>query len=204
MSKENKKSILIAVPCFGANIDSHTAGAIYASGIVLQEKGIKTGLYFVNNESFIPSARNQIAYEFLASDFTHLMSIDADIGFQPQDILALLEMDKEFCAATYNAKTKESRPTVVYSPTTHEPEYIGMGFVLLKKSVFEKIAPITEKLISPNSWGNVEYYNFFGPIIKDKAILTDDFAFCERWKKVNGKIYLNEKIKLIHYGKYGY
>lgn len=203
MKQKQQFSILIATPCYNASIDSNTAGAIYASGLLLKDKGIKNGLYFVNNESYITSARNRIAYEFLTSDFTHLMCIDADIGFQPTDILSLLEMGKEFAAATYSTKNKNSRPTVVFSPQK-EVEYIGMGFVLLKKSVFEKIAPTTEKLISPATWGNVWYYNFFGPIIKDNVLLTEDFSFCQRWRNVGGKIYLNEKIKLIHYGKFGY
>jgi hypothetical protein len=48
--------------------------------------------YFLFNESLIQRARNYIVDEFLRSDCTHLLFIDADIGFDPRDALALLAL----------------------------------------------------------------------------------------------------------------
>jgi hypothetical protein len=54
-----------------------------AYGIELQE-------YFLFNESLVQRARNYVVDEFLRSNCTHLMFIDADIGFNAKDVLSLL------------------------------------------------------------------------------------------------------------------
>ncbi len=43
------------------------------------------GLLYMNkvNDSVVANARNNLAHQFLESQATHLMWIDADIGFNP-------------------------------------------------------------------------------------------------------------------------
>jgi hypothetical protein len=52
-------------------------------------------LYYLFNESLITRARNYCCDEFMRSDATHLMFIDSDIGFNPQDVIALLAMQSD-------------------------------------------------------------------------------------------------------------
>jgi len=52
--------------------------------------GIPLQFYFLFNESLITRARNYCADEFMRSDATHLMFIDSDIGFDANDVIALL------------------------------------------------------------------------------------------------------------------
>ncbi len=56
---------------------------------------IKLVTYFLFNESLIPRARAYCCDEFMRSDCTHMMFIDSDIGFQSQDVLALLALASE-------------------------------------------------------------------------------------------------------------
>jgi hypothetical protein len=57
--------------------------------------GVALQMYFLFNESLIPRARNYCCDEFVRSDATHMMFIDADIGFNPQDVIALLALQSD-------------------------------------------------------------------------------------------------------------
>jgi hypothetical protein len=57
--------------------------------------GIGLNMYFLFNESLITRARNYCCDEFVRSDCTHMMFIDSDIGFNPQDVLALLALQSD-------------------------------------------------------------------------------------------------------------
>jgi hypothetical protein len=47
------------------------------------------------NESLITRARNYCCDEFMRSDANHLMFVDSDIGFNPQDIIALMALQSQ-------------------------------------------------------------------------------------------------------------
>jgi hypothetical protein len=54
--------------------------------------GIEMKTYFLYNESLITRARNYCSDEFLRSDCTHMLFIDSDIGFDPNDVIAMLAL----------------------------------------------------------------------------------------------------------------
>ena len=99
------KKIFVGTPMYGGSclgmymkscLDLQSAAAQY---------GVEIKFSFLFNESLIQRARNYIVDEFLRSDCTHLMFIDADIGFNPIDIIAMLAMDKDIMGAPYPKKT---------------------------------------------------------------------------------------------------
>jgi hypothetical protein len=59
---------------------------------------------YMMNESLITRARNGMAYDFMQSDATHLMFIDADITFDPKDIVRMIDADKDIICGLYPKK----------------------------------------------------------------------------------------------------
>jgi hypothetical protein len=90
-----KKKLFLAVPMYGGVCSGMFARSIADLSALCVHYGIALQMYFLFNESLIPRARNYCCDEFVRSDATHMMFIDADIGFNPQDVIALLALQSD-------------------------------------------------------------------------------------------------------------
>ena len=165
-----KHCVLIATPMYGGMCTGSYTSSMMRTAPVLSYHGI--GMYYVHlvNESLVTRARNTCADEFLKTDATHLLFIDADIGFNPEDIPKMLERDVDIICGLYPKKEinwprvasavqrgvppqdlinhagsvvvnmVEDKPTFVDNGQLLEIQNGGTGFMLIKRKVFEKLA----------------------------------------------------------------
>ena len=104
-----KRKIMIATPMYGGMCGGQYTRAMIEFQKVCSEYEIQSEFFFLFNESLITRARNYCVDEFMRSDYTHLMFVDADIGFNPHDVLALAaiadpETDKDIVCGAYPKK----------------------------------------------------------------------------------------------------
>jgi hypothetical protein len=100
-----KRKLFVATPMYGG----HCHGMYMKSSLdlqgICQQYGIDVRFSFIFNESLITRARNYLVDEFLRSGFTHMLFLDADIHYNPQDVIALLALDKDVAGAPYPKKS---------------------------------------------------------------------------------------------------
>jgi hypothetical protein len=96
--------LFIATPMYGGMCTGHYTQAILQLQGLCQQNRIDMAASFMFNESLITRARNSLVHGFLKSGFTHLMFIDADIRFNPNDIMAMLLANKEVICGIYPKK----------------------------------------------------------------------------------------------------
>ena len=99
-----QKTLFIATPMYGGLCNgSYTLGMLLMPG-VLGGAGVGMQYAHMMNESLITRARNSLTHDFLASKCTHMMFIDADIGFNPNDIIPMIAADKDVICGLYPKK----------------------------------------------------------------------------------------------------
>lgn len=105
LNKLRKNKLLIATPMYGGNCTGGYTRSVLDLQAYFSSQGIQTVFSFLFNESLITRARNYLVDEFLRSDCTHLLFIDSDIDFNPQDVLVLMHLDKDVAGAPYPKKS---------------------------------------------------------------------------------------------------
>lgn len=100
-----KNKIMIATPMYGGQCFGVYAKSCIDLANKCSNYKIPIKFHYLFNESLITRARNYLVDEFLRSDFTHLVFIDSDINFNPNDVLALVALDKDIVAGPYPKKT---------------------------------------------------------------------------------------------------
>ena len=87
-----KRSLFIATPMYGGQCAGmFTKSSNDLSALCMHYK-IPAKFYYLFNESLITRARNYCVDEFLRSDCTHMIFIDSDIAFNPNDVITMLAM----------------------------------------------------------------------------------------------------------------
>lgn len=98
-------NILIGTPCYGGMCTVDFMTSLLNTKSYFEPKGVNIGVGFLSNESLIPRGRNTIVAKFLAAtQFSHLIFIDSDITWKPEDIAKLIAHDKELSGGCYPKK----------------------------------------------------------------------------------------------------
>ncbi len=99
-------NLVVATPCFGGQISIH-----YAASLLKLEKllrtygGVSLKVLFKDGDALITRARASLISQFLDDPkATHLLFIDADIGFEPDQVLRLIQSGADMAAAVYPVK----------------------------------------------------------------------------------------------------
>ena len=201
------KKLWIGIPMYGGKI----FGACTYSLIQLQKLcmmfGLEIDFDFLLSESLIPRARNKIVYNFMQKkDYTHMIFIDADIIFNPQDVLKMIWYDHDICVGAYPCKSlyfdkvlklkslghphpepasyhyainidQEAKQERI--PNCIEIKYGATGFMLIKRCVIEKMMVKYPDLHYINDVPNGKN----GEISRDKIFCFFDTVICPKSKR---------------------
>ena len=210
--------IFIATPCFGAQVSCNYTKSLIQTIELLKRENIEMQIKFLPNQ-IVTRARNLLACEFLNSDCTHLFFIDADIEWNPIDVLKLIQHKKEICVGLYANKAyiHNENPDIFkriqYSSTFYTDEYNKMssdhlmeikhgatGFMMIERKVFDTIKNKTEEF----SYNGIPMRDYFPCKVVNNDYLTEDYAFCQFWREAGGKIWADLSICLNHEGWHSY
>ena len=239
---EKKGNIFVAVPMYGGMCTGYFTQSMLTLGPILNQNGYDMAFSAMFNESLIQRGRNALAHGFMQRpECTHLMFIDSDIKFNPQDIIKMLEADKDIICGIYPKKEINWHTVKVAMDNNVEKDQLkfhtgsfvvnlvnyagevtvpvnepveifngGTGFMLIKREVFEKLAPTVPEYT--NDVGDLsgqmkeaeKIKEFFATSIEPDTnrLLSEDYHFCRIWRLAGGQVFAAPWAKLGHMGSY--
>ncbi len=205
----------IAMPCYGGMLTESTFMSFIKWANTARQLGIDWTLETMVNESLISRARNTLTAKFLdMPDATHLFFVDADIGWEPWHLLVLLNRDVDVIGGLYPMKTMPIKWVVNgFEGAEEGPDGLqevskaGTGFLLMKKHVFEKMNAHPAVKQYKNDIGLDPKYDkylktYFDTAVRQNRYYSEDWTFCENWRDLGGRIWVDKRVLLRHSGSY--
>lgn len=163
----------------------------------LIERGVRMRFNFTSFAE-VTAVRNLFGGLMLENEAaSHLLFVDTDMAFSPETVFRLVEADRPVIGSFYASRIegggtvgKVARPTRVPRSGLIKVEGVGMGLALIQGEVFRKLAatgqlsmlddhPFPEQLSGPLP-------GFFSPPPGATAYVSEDYAFCQRWRDLCG------------------
>jgi len=205
----------ICMPCYGGMLSEQTFMSFIKWSNACRQLGIDWTVETMTNESLISRARNTLTAKFLHTQgSTHLMFIDADIGWEPWHLLVLLDRRVDVIGGLYPMKSLPVKWCVNGIPGKEQGEdnlvevtKTGTGFLLIKREVFEKldahpaVKPFTNDIGLPEEL-NPYMKTYFDTAVREGRYYSEDWTFCENWRDLGGQVYIDKRILLKHIGTY--
>lgn len=208
MAKAKPTSVMIATPTIDGRLDYRFVSSLMRSFDALRAKGIVHTVNFEVGNSLIADARNRLVRNFLQSDFTDLLFIDSDIGWEPDDVLRLLSWNVPLVAGVYPKKRDEVSFVVKFGQAIHArgelltAERVGTGFMRIRRDCLECLiqAHPEWQMLDDNGAPGDCYHAVFNTAIVNGVFLSEDYLFCDRWRELGGEVLIDPAIPLDHIG----
>lgn len=218
-----KPSVMICVPAYGQSVVAHTMEALFKLAQFLTLNSIRHQLSWYSAADIV-----EVRNLFLTSwydchpQYSHMLFIDADMGFEPELIRDMLEFDKPLTGAFY--ARRQMPPSVVGAAFKEDhafPDimkghlraaYVGAGVMLIKRSMIKEMLEKKPELIDalPSVLAKAtplplhRLLRVFDTILEDDRRLSEDISFCQRWTECGGEIWANVMHKIDHVGPFNF
>jgi hypothetical protein len=206
----------ICMPCYGGQLTESTFMSYIKWSNTARQLGLDWTVETMTNESLISRARNTLTAKFLhTKESTHLMFIDADIGWEPWHLLVMLDAQKDVIGGLYPMKSLPVKwcvnglPGAVDDPNSSlvEVSKTGTGFLLMKRDVFEKLDSHPAVRAFANDIGlprELDPYmkTYFDTAVREGRYYSEDWTFCENWRDLGGQVWVDKRVLLRHTGTY--
>ena len=206
------RRLMVAIPAYDGKLNIKSAFALANLAVHTAQAGVTLQLNQISGCSLITKARNVLAADFLASDCTDLLFIDADVIFKAEDVMRLLALsgDKDITAGAYPRRSKDKKFfTDLYLTEDGKLEFadgmlrvqrIGTGFMLIRRHVLETLRDKHPEWRCYNNVLERDEHAIFDFQLKGGEYYGEDYTFCNRASEEGFTVHLDTDINLPHVG----
>jgi hypothetical protein len=205
-------NILLATPAYGGTVTLPYLRSMIAMIVLCKDRGIQIST-MITHSGFVSRSRNSAAAKLLSMpQFTHLLTVDADMGWHPETILRLLAADKPIVGCTYPARSLHNQPKfiggVLPGATVQggfaKAEYVGCGFMLVKREVIQQMAAAFPERQHKDDTLEIPVWDLFPSGMlneRSEMCVTDDVGFCYLAKKAGYEVWADLMLPMSHTGQ---
>lgn len=201
--------VAIATPAYGGLVTTKYAQSLAMTLSALHEHGVNYDLMTIDDESMIHRARNHLVDSFLKGPCSHLMFIDADMGWDAFAVLRLLASGKDIAGG---AGPRKQLPLsfccnmiepVIRCPKTGlmRAHQLGSGFLMVTRRALESMIAQASQAQYYDALRETWVYALFHPEVSNYCAWSEDYAFCNRATKNGLEVWVDPTIRLDHVGR---
>lgn len=200
--------ISVGLPLYDGKMDHRVAACLLTETQVAMKFGDTLSICMLGGCSDLARGRNQIVYEFLESDADRLVFLDADVTFEPGNLVKIAHYPEAVVGGAYRLKEDgpEQYPIAFLQDKKElwanehgllEVQMVPTGFMSLSRDAFKRFReayPGREY----QSRGVTQYCYFQIPF-RDGALYTEDSYFCREWREIGGQVFMDPELSLTHW-----
>lgn len=190
----------VATPAYDGKVECNYSQSLAEAAFCCPLYGVRLTASVIGNGAFIELARNIYVKRFLEdhTDCTHLFFIDADLKFQPNAFVGLLQANLPICAGGYRRRQDPEDYPLVFADNPNggglwfendwlQCSRVASGFLCIRRDVLEEMAKEAPQIVIADQKGPVPW--IFHTKFDDKQrFVGEDYSFCDDYVKKYGKM----------------
>lgn len=194
MNGGGEVKLFIASPSYSSSYCHEYVESLVATIKDLQQHGIKSAYKSLAGMHWIDIARDVLAHIFLHTDCSHMLQIDADLGWESDAPRRMLAKNKEIIGGAYPIKS---------DLLTHYPVGPGLpgGFLMVSREVIEVMTASRRPYeVSTLQFGKLNVAPLFTREMRADGYTGEDFMFCKRASEAGYELEIEADIDFLHVG----
>lgn len=203
--------VFLATPLAGSAVNAAYAHALFDTQQALAQAGIPSEFEILAENCHVDDGRNRLVRDFLETECTDLVFLDADVRWYGRDLVNLLGYDREVVGGVYPLKQDEEGFPVKFLQERKylqtepdgllEVEGVPAGFLRIRRRALERLTANSPGFKAKDDWPDRRKI----PIIFERVLDGDrhggDYVFCRKWRAMGGRIYVPPEMMFEHFGE---
>ena len=209
---QQKRKLQIGIFSYDGAPELQTMHCVISTLIELSVKGIESHITARVGNADVAGARNSMVGEFLSTDCTDLLMIDHDVAWEPGAVLRLLHHPVDLVCGAYRArKDPEQYPIRCIEGSKEiwscehtgliEVEGLGAGFMRISRRCLEEMVKHYADTKYHDEWFKRDTWSLFDFVTKNGNRWSEDIIFCQRYRAIGGRVWIDPDLQLHHVGK---
>ena len=203
----NGQKVFIAVAAY-QDCGAGFTYALFHTGAALAKAGIGYELAIYSGNVHVDDSRNRLTRDFLNSDCTDMVFLDADVAWNASDFLKLLSFDRDVVAGVYPKKNGDDTYPVKLIPGEQWSDAAGLievqgvptGFLRIRRQVMEALATASERYNAKNDQAFATAC-IFERQIHNGSRWGGDYVFCRKARAAGFSIFIDPVMRFEHSGE---